>query len=281
MSSKPIHVNAQDGLRALRVKLHTREKLHYLRRYIDQFCIGTKKWQVRNYIDLFTGPGVNVYEGGEGEDKSAAFEACSHKHPFTQYFLNDIDSESTNSLRSRISALKLDKKVQITLRSDDCNRVVGEFVDVVKRKPSVNLAILDGFGIECHWASVEMLASVQRMDMVILFPGNMTVVRNAERWSQEDDAQLDLFMPSKDWRKVWTDRRQGGNSATANLLNMYVAGLRRLNYASEDAVRTQLIKSESGQHLYHLIFASRNPLGSKFWKQATGRDDEGQMSLPF
>ncbi len=76
------------------------------------------------------------------------------------------------------------------IRNSDCNQVVGDFVDAIKVKQSVNLAILDGFGIECYWSSVKMLASVPRMDLVILFPGNMTVVRNAERWSQEDDAQL-------------------------------------------------------------------------------------------
>ncbi len=73
MSSKPTYVKAQDGLRALQVKLHTREKLHYISRYINQFCTGTRqKWNVRNYIDLFSGPGVNVYEANGGEERSSA-----------------------------------------------------------------------------------------------------------------------------------------------------------------------------------------------------------------
>ena len=224
---------------------------------------------------------MNVYEASDVEEKSAAFEACSHKHPFTQYFLNDIDPESVRSLRSRIDSLNLDRSVRVTLRDSDCNEVVDEFVDAVKGKPSVNLAVLDGFGIECHWATVKKLASIQRMDLVILFPGNMTMVRNADRWSQEDDVQLDLFMPDKSWRQIWSDRRLAGGKAAPDFLNLYVDGVKQLGYGGANLMHTQLIKSESGQPLYHLIFVSRHPLGSKFWKQATYRDDAGQTSLPF
>jgi len=282
MSSKPIYVQAQDGLRALRVKLHTREKLHYISRYINQFCTATKqRWAIRNYIDLFSGPGINVYDPGGEEVNSVSLEACSHKLPFTNYFINDIDSESIAALRARVASLNLAGDTQLRLRTSDCNQVVDEFVTSIKRQPSVNLAILDGFGIECHWVTVKKLASVQRMDLVILFPGNMNVVRNAERWSQEDDTQLDLFMPTKSWRQVWSDKRLAGGKAAADLLQLYIDGLKQLNYQSEGSIHPQLIKSETGQPLYHLIFASRHPLGAKFWKQATGRDDEGQTSLPF
>jgi three-Cys-motif partner protein len=282
MSSKPTYVLAQDSYRALQVKLHTREKLHYIRRYIDQFCTATKqRWSNRNYIDLFSGPGINVYEVNAEEDKSACLEALSHKYPFTSYFINDIDAQSISALQQRIGLLQLSPKINITLQSLDCNHVVNQFVSTVKAISSVNLAILDGFGIECHWETVKKLASIDRMDLVILFPGNMNVVRNAERWSQEHDAQLDQFMPDRSWRKVWTDRRLAGGKAAADLLKLYIEGLEDLKYRGDGLIRSQLIKSESGQPLYHLIFASRHPLGGKFWQQATGKDDEGQMSLPL
>jgi three-Cys-motif partner protein len=224
---------------------------------------------------------MNVYDDDGQEEKSASLEALSHKFPFTKYFINDIDSESVNSLQSRIASLNLGAATQVKVTCSDCNLAVDSIVSSIGRAPCVNLAVLDGFGIECHWSTVKKLASIERIDLVILFPGNMTLVRNAERWSQEEnDARLDLFMPDKSWRTVWSDRRLTGGKAAPDFLNLYVNGLTTLHYR-RDLIHTKLIKSETGQPLYHLVFASRHPLGAKFWQQAVGRDDAGQTSMLF
>jgi three-Cys-motif partner protein len=52
-----------DGLPVRIVRPWAKEKLHYLRRYIEIFTAGMKdKWPRRVYADLFAGPGRSVVE---------------------------------------------------------------------------------------------------------------------------------------------------------------------------------------------------------------------------
>ena len=281
MSTKPVYVTASDGLRAMQVKLHTKEKLHYISRYIEQFCTSMKdKWPIRNYIDLLSGPGLCfIKETGE-EIPASVLYACQHKHPCTSYFINDIDPNSVKALQQRVSYLSNEHaKPNFNITCEDCNVVVDQTVSTIRKSRSLNLAVLDGFGIECNWQTVQKLASCQNMDLIILFPGNMTIVRNAELWSQTDDARLDVFMPDNQWHAVWTDKRLSGAKASADLLNLYIAGLKQLGYGGDELVQTRLIKSETGAPLYHLILASKHPLGIKLWKNAVAKDDRGQISL--
>lgn len=281
MSTNPTYIQASDGLRAMQVKLHTKEKLHYISRYIEQFCTATKeKWSNRNYIDLLAGPGLCFIEETKEEISASGLFASQTKFPCTSYFFNDIDSNSIKAMSERVDRLKFEgSSPKFNITNSDCNFIVDSIVKQIKNTQSVNLAVLDGFGIECEWRTIQKLASCQKMDLIILFPGNMTIVRNAEQWSNSDDAKLDKFMPDKQWRGVWKDRRLSGAKAAPDLLNLYKDGLKTLGYSGDELIQTRLIKSETGAPLYHLILASKHPLGIKLWKNAVAKDDAGQSAL--
>ena len=58
-----------DGLPTASVKSWSRDKHHFLRRYIDAFTTSMKdkRWGGLHYIDLFAGPGIERLEDGSLE----------------------------------------------------------------------------------------------------------------------------------------------------------------------------------------------------------------------
>ncbi|MBI4673980.1 MAG: three-Cys-motif partner protein TcmP [Chloroflexi bacterium] len=185
------------------------KKLDYLKRYIEIFETAMrKKWQRRNFVDLFSGPGKCRTDNGRIFLGSPLL-ALTTTHPFTNYFFADIDSASINALQERCKALPLYDRIRFL--AEDSNeavaRVISEIqtLDRLHKSPSLNLAFLDPEGLELEWKTVAALASVQKMDLIIHYP---------------------------------------------------VMGL-----------------------LYRLLFASKNPLGDKFWKEVIQRDVHGQRRL--
>ena len=41
------------------------------------------------------------------------------------------------------------------------------------------------------------------------------------------------------------------------------------------------MKNKKNAPLYRLLFASKNPLGVKFWREVTKVDADGQLALPL
>ncbi len=279
MSKKPEYDLAPDGQLALVNRLHSREKLHYVHRYIDQFLVATKsKFKIRNYVDLMCGPGICKFEDGQGFADSSALYALKHKDLFTHYYFNDLHTDSIGALSVR--AKQLDLTTRCSFENLDCNEAGEKFVSMIKKQKSMqlalNLVLIDGFGIECKWNTVHQIASLRKVDFIILFPAQMNIVRNAERWSNEDDPDIDKYMPDKHWRNEWKRTRLSNQPSAYYLCKIYMNGLSKLGYpyAQETA-----IKAEGGAPLYYLISASSHPLSEKFWKNAVSKDDEGQIRL--
>ncbi len=60
----------------------------------------------------------------------------------------------------------------MTVLTGDCNELVGQIVARIQPgdRRSLNLAFLDPEGMELHWATVEQLARLRRMDLIINYP---------------------------------------------------------------------------------------------------------------
>ncbi|HLF89573.1 MAG TPA: three-Cys-motif partner protein TcmP [Anaerolineales bacterium] len=271
---------ASDGLPALVIKQHSLEKLFYFQRYIYQFTTALKsKFEERNYIDLFSGTGLCLVRETNEEANGSALLALTTVAPFSNYYFIDLYQEHLTSLESRANAVASAQFLRKLFFQGDCNKKVYDVLKHINKKYSVNLAILDGFGIECHWSTIESLSSCQRMDLIILFPQGMNINRNLKFWVESESNSLDLFFGANGWRKIYEQEHGRANQCIRPFLDLYQSNLRKLGYGGENQVREQLIRSQGGQKLYYLIFASRNPLGEKFWKQATDKTLGGQRKL--
>jgi three-Cys-motif partner protein len=160
----------------------------------------------------------------------------------------------------------------------DCNQEVHQILRHVDKKLSINLALIDGFGVECHWSTIEVLASCRRMDLIILFPQGMSINRNLRRWAEAESSALDVFFGTDEWRQIYRDAGGQASRCTRAFLDLYQQNLKKLGYATQKAEEF-LVKSRRGQKLYYLILASRHPLGNRFWKHATEKNAKGQLRL--
>ena len=280
-------INASDGLPALLVKQHTLEKLNVIQRYIDQFATamkptgrttGFRGFRERNYIDLFSGPGTCVVQGSNQETQGSPILALSTRYPLSNYYFVDINPDYISALKRRADALDgpASHKSYFT---GDSNQEVHQIVRFIDKKLSVNLALIDGFGVECNWSTVELLASCQRMDLIILFPQGMSINRNLKQWAESASNALDAFFGTDEWRQIYRNAGGQASKCIRAFLDLYQRNLRELGYAQTNQVRELLIRSRGGQKLYYLIFASRHPLGERFWKQATETSVAGQKRL--
>lgn len=141
-----------------------------------------------------------------------------------------------------------------------------EFIDGVW--PCLNLAFLDPEGLEVEWQTVEKLASLQRMDLIINFSTN-GITRNAGRLvACEGNTAMDSFFGTREWRSVYEQARSGGGPVVRReLIDFYLDRLHKMGYVETEREEKEF-KNKRNVQIYTMIFASKNDLGIKFWNGA-------------
>jgi three-Cys-motif partner protein len=205
-----------------------------------------------------------------------------------------MDSQNIQSLKTRSNASKVPAK-SINFFVGDANKLVAEVADTISnfdRKfvqgllPCLNLAFLDPEGLELEWKTVEALAGMKRMDLIIHYSQN-GLTRNLERcYSSQSETIIDRFFGDRKWRDVYkkvSEKKEMIGPHRA-LIDYYKSKLRDLGYVvindSEELIREPLIRNtKRNAPLYRLIFASKHPLGNKIWNEVTKKDVYGQGRL--
>lgn len=270
-------VTASDGLPALSVPEHVKEKEFAIARMIGIFNSGMQnKWSQRYYVELFSGPGRCVIkESGEEVDGSPILAAKS-KAKFTNYFLADISPDLLEVLRKRIAGLGLKELESLLYYPGDADTAVGKLTaDLPEARTSLGLAVLDPWGWDFSFKTLATLTAGRRLDLVINFP-TVFIKRNWRR----DLPQLDRYMNGRGYRKAFESamiREDPGITPTRVLLDAYEKELKGIGYKY---VRDQVgVRNSTGLPLYHLIFASRHERGSEFWDKVTSRQESGQIRM--
>jgi three-Cys-motif partner protein len=276
-----------DGLLMRPAGLWATEKLDYLHRLINVFEKSMRKmWHFRNYIDLMAGPGKNRVRETKQILLGSPLIALLTEFPFTGYYFIDNDPANTKALQERCNASPHNNNVQI--RTGDCNVLVDQVVKELKlnEDQSLNLAFLDPEGLELGWKTVAKLARIRRMDLLINYPQGGLNRMMANVYQAPSNTQVDLFFGNHEWRKIYTKfRDQHKSGLHRELIDLYQSQLQKLGYtevkrSDEAGGHEPLIRNiQRNAPLYRLIFASKSPLGEKFWHAVTRRDVYGQRRL--
>jgi three-Cys-motif partner protein len=280
-----------DGLPARTFGKWTTVKLDYLQRYIDLFetSMRGKPWCARCYIDLFSGTGKYQIEGQSGFYVGSALLALTTKHPFTNYFFVDKLQENINILSKRSKSLLEIKK---ELFVGDANVRVKEIVEEIKtidRKrlkdewTSLNLAFLDPDGLELEWHTVQTLATVNKMDLIIFY-SQSGLTRNFDNCiNLGTDTVIDKFFGDGEWREIYRSSQVGESIGLhRKLIDYYKSKLSALGYVDVKDVKDgsePLMKNSKDAPLYRLIFASKHKRGHDFWNKVIRKDVYGQSKL--
>jgi three-Cys-motif partner protein len=165
-----------DGLPARVFGAWTTEKLDYVRRYIYMFetSMREKPWRQRSYIDLFAGTGKYRAEVNGDVLLGSTLLALTTEYPFTHYYFAECDPENMKVLKQRCQFVKQKVRFYDGDANQAVKEIVNDIISVDKQKnpnqwSSLNLAFLDPDGLELEWKTVETLAKVRKMDLIIYY----------------------------------------------------------------------------------------------------------------
>ncbi len=93
---------ASDGEPAREVGAWSRDKLYYIERYLNAFCIAMrkKKWQRLVYADFLSGPGLCIEKDTNEEFEGSPLLAL-RRSEFSRLFFNDNDRDASAALARR------------------------------------------------------------------------------------------------------------------------------------------------------------------------------------
>jgi len=205
-----------DGLPSRSSGPWVKEKLFYIKQYIDTFEIAMrqKSWRKRIYIDLFAGPGKCQIKGTQEYLLGSPLLALTTRHPFTDYFFVDSDNEKIDVLCQRVGSVSGVKSLV-----GDANLKVYEIVDTISgidaefikgAWSSLNLAFLDPQGLELEWNTVATLAKLKKMDLIIHYSqhGIKRLAKNC--YDASNETVVDKFFGGSQWRDIYARNREKG-----------------------------------------------------------------------
>lgn len=218
------------------------------------------------YIELFAGPGMaRVKATGDIIDGSPLIAAKHSEAPFSHLLFADKEKENIDAIEARLAALSRPAQ----LFRGDSNTLIGEIVRQIPQY-GLNLAFVDPFSTgQLSFDTLRVLAQVTRMDLILLFPTGMDIKRNFDRSAEK----ITRFLGTDAWKDRAADAREA-----VKLIGVLREQLKPYGY-TQGTVRSVPITS-GGRVLYHLVFATKEPLGDKIWNSIARTTSKGQRSLP-
>jgi three-Cys-motif partner protein len=266
---------AEDRLPARLTGSWVHEKKYYLCRYLDIMTRGVgTKWQGKlAYVDLFAGPGRSVVRGSRDEVEGSP--VLSLKYNFARFVFVDVP-EVLRSLQERLRGHP--KWAQIAFIEGDCNDVVDE----VRSKSPVDhltLAFIDPTGLQMRFSTVQRLVQGRKFDLLLTLQFGMGIRLNIHQYMKTEGKTLTRFLGNADWR----DDASAGGSASQVLRRIKVRYLRNLRELGYHTPRDREVDIRNDQNvmLYSMAFASRHPLGGKFWRETIKIEFNGQRQMSF
>ena len=256
---------ASDGLLLRCVGVWSKAKHYYLTKYINTFTTSMrKKWGGQlYYIDLFAGPGRCLTRDTEEEIDGSPLVALNAPYPFAGYFFAELNEEVLDVLTERCKNHLNYNRVKFY--SGDCNLVIDDIMNNIPKR-SLSLAFVDPTGLHFKFSTLQKLAQ-RKVDLIITFPEG-SIKRNIKKFMIEPHSPLDDVIGDSGWRQFNTGRE---------IIEYYRKKLASLSYQEVKLGEEIAIRStDKNLPLYFLLFASKNPLGHKFWQEITKIDHVGQ-----
>jgi len=270
-----------------RIKNHTLQKLAYFGKYIRAYLVATKRLPAKYYIDAFAGTGKNILcnesceskggrrciDCGKGKEvDGSALIALKIKDVFDKYILIELKKTNSNCLKAVIeSEIDRDRIENVDFIEGDCNKILSQIHKGISENTGC-LFFLDPQGSELFWSTIESLSKIKKADLFILYPYDMSLVRLTTNCKNK----LDRFYGTSKWLDIYKGEVDA-NNRQKKLLNFYINNLKDLGFRI--SYRQINIRLREGKRLYHLIVATRHPVGEKIMKYIFNKELDGQQKM--
>ena len=274
-------VEEDDGLPTRDSGTWAASKLWFWNRYIDittSSMVGHPGWpEGLVYLDLFAGPGVCTIRNTNRRVPGSPLIAANAPRQFRKILLCELDPNNAQACEDRLK--KSPARDRYKLFCGDCNEKISQIVKEIPRG-ALTLAFLDPTGLHARIDTIKTLAETGRVDLLILFPDAVDVIRNVETYIPDLDSNLDQVLgPDSHWREEW--RAIGGaegSKARRLFATLYKRQLEK--HAQYTVFGEEVIKGKNGP-LYRLVFASKHERGLEFWDKITKKELGGQGRFNF
>ena len=278
-----------DGLPMRESSEYVSEKLRAVSTYLKMATTAVRNtnWRERFYIDLQSGPGKNVIRSTGEVLMGSPLLALTTNPGFTRLRLNELYDEPYQALAKRVSVS--DTADQIKIYQKDLNVAVEDICQEIEAidnpfikdvMPSFNIAFLDPEGLELEWSTVERLAGMKRMDLIINF--STSGIKRSE--AKDYLNAVDKFFGTRNWKSVFDSASNNLSAQRRALIDYYLERLKEHGYhiKSYDYHKRDIqIRNSKNTEIYSLIFASKHPLGDKLWREVVRRSGPQDMLPGF
>ena len=194
----------------------TKKKLARVEKYLVEYAKIMNKQPFRfAYVDAFAGTGYFRRESKNQTDQLPGFEdsetqtfadgsarvALRVTPRFDKYIFVEKDVRNAEKLKSLRTEFP-DLADRIDVRNDEANAFLKDFCEGKNWRGCRAVVFLDPYGMQIEWATLEAIARTEAIDLWLLFPLGVGVVRllpRDGRIPEENKKRLDAFFGTEEW----------------------------------------------------------------------------------
>jgi len=217
------------------------------------------KWKSRVYLELFSGPGKCVVRDTGKEELGSPLQVIGQE--FTKFIFIEMNVAGANALAKRLHPH--DNANLVEIWCGDCAEAIHKIQIPAN---SLTFAFIDPTGIgHAPFSLIETLHKKTRCDLLINIQHGMGIKMNIHQYKPDVDEQsaLTKFLGNDSWKAL---PRHNPHDFFRGVLDIYKQQLDKLGFSFTG--REVLISNRQGTGLYLLLYASKHPLGQKFWEKA-------------
>jgi three-Cys-motif partner protein len=225
---------------------------------------------------LFTGQGISPCGGADCALESSALRALKSQAKFQRYAFSTPRRSIAADLKNLIVPLENAGRVDIIIGDPNREKALRQLLDSLPRSAS-GLVFIDPHGYrKLKWSTLEKLAQHarnwqnQKVDLLIIFPIEMALLRNLTRRECADS--LTAFFGNRLWedirRQMQMPKKTSPDDIKYKLVEIYKDGLRNLGYRYVEDFKPA---SPAPSPYYHLIYAGDTQSRKQGMKDAWGK----------
>jgi len=257
----------------------TGRKLDVIEQYLSMYQMALSNTGLQTlYIDGFAGSG-EVPLGGNAEGlfdeevkmilAGSADRALNIFPPFSKYVFIDKRKECIEALSAKFQGRQSEDRADYVV--GDANEEIRRLCDTRQWRGQRGVVLLDPFGSQVEWATIEAIARTKSLDLWYLFPAGVSVFRQISNSGTVHDTHVEAInriFGTSDWKDAFLTPskqsdlfgepvRQEKNVTPESAANFMIE---RLRTVFQGGVLDEMIPL--GKHAYpsyYLLFAWANP----------------------
>lgn len=242
--------------------------LVYYSQIFNQAMKDNPSWHERVYFELFAGPGRCLVRDTNKEEPGSPLKVL--ETDFTRFIFVEMSQPAALALATRIDGHPNASKVEIWC--GDCADAV-EKVQISQK--SLVFTFIDPTRIgHAPFKLITTLRAKARSDILLNIPIGTDITRNLHNYLEQSgrDAPLTRYLGSERWVNL---PKHSPANFRRGFLELYEQELRGIGY--DFVGNMKQVTTPGNVPLYNLFFASRHPLGEKFWNETLKRVNEPEL----